>query len=71
MQESSIGGVRSVQILSSGQGYETIPPVSVANTEIASYGNAPEKVGANSIPQGSFIFSFGISLTSSRPSSSP
>ena len=49
MQESSIGGVRSVQILSSGQGYETVPPVSVANTEIASYGNAPEKVGANSI----------------------
>lgn len=49
MQESSIGGVRSVQILSSGQGYETVPPVSVANTEIASYRNAPEKVGANSI----------------------
>ena len=31
------------------KGYQTIPPVSVANTEIASYSNAPEKVGANSI----------------------
>jgi hypothetical protein len=49
MQETAIGGVRSLQILSSGQGYETIPPVSVANTEILFYGNAPEKVGANSI----------------------
>ena len=49
MQESTIGGVRSLQIMSSGQGYASIPPVSVANTEITSYGNAPEKVGANSI----------------------
>jgi len=49
MQETVIGGVRSLQIMSSGQGYASIPPVSVANTEIASFGNAPEKVGANSI----------------------
>ena len=49
MQESEIGGVRSVQILSSGQGYETVPPVSVSNNEIFFYGGAPEKVGANSI----------------------
>ena len=46
---TDIGGVRSLQIMSSGQGYASIPPVSVANTEISSYGNAPEKVGANSI----------------------
>ncbi len=49
MQESSIGGIRSLQIMSSGQGYETIPPVSIANTEITFYDNSPEKVGANSI----------------------
>jgi hypothetical protein len=49
MTETEIGAVRSVQIMSSGQGYLSIPPVSVANTEIASYSNAPEKVGANSI----------------------
>ena len=49
MQETEIGAVRSIQILSSGQGYLSIPPVSLANSEIASYSNAPEKVGANSI----------------------
>ena len=49
MQESEIGGVRSLQIMSSGQGYASIPPVSVANTEITSYGGVAEKVGANSI----------------------
>ena len=35
LQESEIGAVRSVQILSSGQGYESVPTISVANTEIA------------------------------------
>ena len=49
LQETEIGAVRSVQIMSSGQGYESIPTISVANTEIAFYSNAPEKVGANSI----------------------
>ena len=49
MQETSIGGVRSVQILSSGQGYETMPAISVSNSEIAFYGPTEYKVGANSI----------------------
>ena len=49
MQETVIGGVRSLQIMSSGQGYASIPAISVANVEMTSYGNAPEKMGANSI----------------------
>ncbi len=47
--EVEIGGIRSLQVLSSGQGYTTIPVVSIANTTIESYGNALDKVGANSV----------------------
>jgi|TARA_R110002096_G_scaffold276280_2_gene470345 hypothetical protein len=47
--EASIGGIRSVQVLSSGQGYASIPVVTVSNTTIASYGSSFQKVGANSV----------------------
>ena len=47
--EAEIGGIRSLQVLSSGQGYTSIPVVSIANTTIESYGNALDKVGANSV----------------------
>ncbi|SVA34804.1 uncharacterized protein METZ01_LOCUS87658, partial [marine metagenome] len=49
MTATDIGGVRSVVISSSGQGYLSIPPVSVANTQSSSYGFTVEKLGANSI----------------------
>ena len=49
VSEVSIGGIRSIQVLSSGQGYSTIPVVSVANSTIVSYGNSLEKTGANSV----------------------
>ena len=47
--EAQIGGIRTIQVLSSGQGYKSIPQVSVANTRIESYQNAPQKLGSNSI----------------------
>ena len=47
--EHEIGAIRSVQVLSSGQGYTSIPLVSVANNKIESYKNNPFKIGANSI----------------------
>ena len=47
--EYEIGGIRTIQVLSSGQGYKSIPQVSVANTRIEAYQNAPQKLGANSI----------------------
>ena len=47
--ESEIGGIRSIQVLSSGQGYTSSPVVSVANNEIEAYNAAEYKVGANSI----------------------
>ena len=47
--ESQIGGIRSIQVLSSGQGYTQIPVVSIANNKIESFQNSPEKVGANSV----------------------
>ena len=47
--EASIGGIRSIQVLSSGQGYSSIPVVSVANSTIISYGSSLEKTGANSV----------------------
>jgi len=49
MTATDIGGVRSVVISSSGQGYLSIPPISVANTQTSSYGVTVEKLGANSI----------------------
>ena len=49
MTATAIGGVRSVTITSSGQGYLSIPPTSVANTQTSSYGVTVEKLGANSI----------------------
>ena len=49
VSEVSIGGIRSIQVLSSGQGYSTIPVVTVANSTIVSYGNSLEKTGANSV----------------------
>jgi len=49
MTATAIGGVRSVTITSSGQGYLSIPPTSVANTLTSSYGVTVEKLGANSI----------------------
>ena len=49
VSEVSIGGIRSIQVLSSGQGYSSIPVVTVANSTIVSYGNSLEKTGANSV----------------------
>ena len=49
LNEVEIGGIRSIQVLSSGQGYTSIPVVEIANTKIESFGNAPDKVGANSV----------------------
>ena len=46
---TAVGSVRSIQVLSSGQGYASIPVVTVANTISISYGNDPAKFGANSI----------------------
>ena len=46
---SQVGAVRTIQVLSSGQGYSSIPFVSVANTISISYNNDPQKFGANSI----------------------
>ena len=49
LTEVQVGAIRSIQVLSSGQGYNQIPVVSVANTKIESFQNAPDKVGANSV----------------------
>ena len=49
LTEVEVGAIRSIQVLSSGQGYTQIPVVSVANTKIESLQNAPDKVGANSV----------------------
>jgi len=49
VNEAQVGGIRSLQVLSSGQGYTSIPVVEIANTKIESFGNAPDKVGANSV----------------------
>ena len=49
LNEVEIGGIRSIQVLSSGQGYTSIPVVEIANTKIESFGNAPDKVGALSL----------------------
>ena len=46
---TSVGSIRSIQVLSSGQGYASIPVVTIANTISISYGNDPAKFGANSI----------------------
>ena len=46
--ESNVGGIRSIQVLSSGQGYRSSPVVSVANNEIEAYNAAEYVVGANS-----------------------
>ena len=44
-----LGAIRGIQILSSGQGYESIPQVSVANTITESYKADVSKTGANSV----------------------
>jgi hypothetical protein len=46
---TQVGAVRTIQVLSSGQGYASIPFVSVANTISTSYNNDPLKFGANSV----------------------
>ena len=46
---TQVGSIRSIQVLSSGQGYASIPFVSVANTTSISYNNDPLKFGANSV----------------------
>ena len=46
---TAVGSIRSIQVLSSGQGYASIPVVTVANNTSVSYNNDPAKFGANSI----------------------
>ena len=49
LSETPVGAIRSLQVLSSGQGYTSLPVVAVSNNISFSYGNALDKMGANSV----------------------
>ena len=49
LTQTPVGAIRSLQVLSSGQGYTSLPVVSVSNNVSFSYGNALDKMGANSV----------------------
>ena len=49
VSDIELGAIRGIQILSSGQGYVSIPQVTVANTITESYKADVSKTGANSV----------------------